>query len=178
MAYTAWSVVFGEQPTAAKWNQLGENDAGFKDGTNIDDAAIITRHYKAGSVDSAALAEAFFKGQWNDNGTVALQNGLVIQFGWFGEIGNDDKEMPMAKSFPKAFSTLMHLSANYIGVKTNSTSMSSINDTSQDGSDIITAMARSVDLTQFELIWKREGTSVLSSSHTWAASWIAIGKLA
>lgn len=42
MAYTAWSVVFGEQPTAAKWNQLGTNDAGFKDGTNIDSSAITT----------------------------------------------------------------------------------------------------------------------------------------
>lgn len=40
MAYTAWSVVYGEQPTAAKWNQLGANDAGFKDGTNIDNLAI------------------------------------------------------------------------------------------------------------------------------------------
>ena len=42
MAYTAWSVVFGEQPTAAKWNQLGENDAGFKTGANIDTDAITT----------------------------------------------------------------------------------------------------------------------------------------
>lgn len=29
MAYTAWSVVFGEQPSAAKWNILGTNDAHF-----------------------------------------------------------------------------------------------------------------------------------------------------
>lgn len=31
MAYTysAWSVVFGEQPTASKWNILGTNDASF-----------------------------------------------------------------------------------------------------------------------------------------------------
>lgn len=50
MAYTAWSVVYGEQPTAAKWNQLGENDAGFKDGTNIDNLAIINRHLGAGAV--------------------------------------------------------------------------------------------------------------------------------
>lgn len=42
MAYTAWSVVYGEQPTAAKWNQLGANDAGFKDGTNIDTGAITS----------------------------------------------------------------------------------------------------------------------------------------
>lgn len=44
MAYTTWSVVAYEQPTAAKWNQLGENDAGFRDGTNIDNDAILARH--------------------------------------------------------------------------------------------------------------------------------------
>lgn len=53
MAYTAWSVVFGEQPTAAKWNQLGTNDAGFKDGTNIDNDAIIARHLNTGAVEDA-----------------------------------------------------------------------------------------------------------------------------
>lgn len=44
MAYTAWSVVAYEQPSAAKWNQLGDNDAGFKNGSNIDDLAILLRH--------------------------------------------------------------------------------------------------------------------------------------
>lgn len=37
MAYNAWSVSFGEQPSAAKWNYLGTNDAFFEDfilGTN------------------------------------------------------------------------------------------------------------------------------------------------
>lgn len=29
MAYASWSVVFGEQPSAAKWNILGTNDAYF-----------------------------------------------------------------------------------------------------------------------------------------------------
>lgn len=29
MAYASWSVVFGEQPSAAKWNILGTNDAEF-----------------------------------------------------------------------------------------------------------------------------------------------------
>ncbi len=57
MAYTAWSVVFGEQPTAAKWNQLGANDAGFKDGTNIDDNAIIARHIINGGVTAAKMGK-------------------------------------------------------------------------------------------------------------------------
>lgn len=35
MSYTSWSVVFGEQPSAAKWNILGTNDASFNDGTGI-----------------------------------------------------------------------------------------------------------------------------------------------
>lgn len=44
MAYQSWSVVFGEQPSASKWNILGTNDAGFNDGTAIADDAIINRH--------------------------------------------------------------------------------------------------------------------------------------
>lgn len=44
MAYASWSVTFGEQPTAAKWNILGTNDAGFNDGTAIGDDAIQARH--------------------------------------------------------------------------------------------------------------------------------------
>lgn len=32
MAYTSWSVAFGEQPSAAKWNQLGGNDAALAAG--------------------------------------------------------------------------------------------------------------------------------------------------
>lgn len=60
MAYTAWSVVFGEQPTAAKWNQLGENDAGFKDGTNIDDNAILARHLADSIVSNEEMATDTF----------------------------------------------------------------------------------------------------------------------
>lgn len=60
MAYTAWSVVYGEQPTAAKWNQLGANDAGFKDGTHIDDDAIIARHIANNAVSNAQMATDTF----------------------------------------------------------------------------------------------------------------------
>lgn len=40
MAYASWSVVFGEQPSASKWNILGTNDASFNDGTGIGTNAI------------------------------------------------------------------------------------------------------------------------------------------
>lgn len=40
MAYASWSVVFGEQPSAAKWNILGTNDASFNDGTGLGNTTI------------------------------------------------------------------------------------------------------------------------------------------
>lgn len=39
-SYQSWSVVFGEQPSAAKWNILGTNDSAFNDGTGIGTDAI------------------------------------------------------------------------------------------------------------------------------------------
>jgi len=50
MSYQAWSVVFGEQPSASKWNILGQNDASFNDGTGIADNAIIARHILADTI--------------------------------------------------------------------------------------------------------------------------------
>lgn len=58
MAYASWSVVFGEQPSAAKWNILGTNDASFNDGTGIDDGAITPAKrsggYATGTVSMAS----------------------------------------------------------------------------------------------------------------------------
>ena len=47
MAYSSWSVVFGEQPSAAKWNILGTNDASFNDGTGIGNNVINSAQLKA-----------------------------------------------------------------------------------------------------------------------------------
>lgn len=40
MAYAPWSVTFGEQPSASKWNVLGTNDASFNDGSGIANDAV------------------------------------------------------------------------------------------------------------------------------------------
>lgn len=41
MAYSSWSVVFGEQPSAAKWNILGTNDADFN--TKLTRAGMVVQ---------------------------------------------------------------------------------------------------------------------------------------
>lgn len=70
MSYQVWSVVFGEQPSASKWNILGSNDASFNDGTGIANDAIIARHLANDAVETAAI----------DNGAVTadkLGNGAA-----------------------------------------------------------------------------------------------------
>lgn len=42
--YTAITFVAGEQPTTAKWNLIGSNDASFNNGNGFEDNIIVTRH--------------------------------------------------------------------------------------------------------------------------------------
>lgn len=58
MAYSSWSVSFGEQPSTAKWNILGTNDASFNNGTGIANLATnvtsISNPYKFRATRNAA----------------------------------------------------------------------------------------------------------------------------
>lgn len=57
--YAAWSVVADEQPTAAKWNILGSNDASFNNGNGFEDSIIIARHIAPAAVGSSKLGLDF-----------------------------------------------------------------------------------------------------------------------
>ena len=46
--YTAISFTAGEQPTTAKWNLVGSNDASFNTGNGFNDGVIVTRHIASG----------------------------------------------------------------------------------------------------------------------------------
>jgi hypothetical protein len=53
MAYTSWSVIFGEIPSATKWNILGANDAAFNNGTGFATGAIATASLAANAITKA-----------------------------------------------------------------------------------------------------------------------------
>ena len=89
MAYTAWSVVYGEQPTAAKWNQLGTNDAGFRDGTNIDDNTILNRHLADDVVklyDNVTFSGTILRKSANQS----FNNGTITTVTWDTETTDTD----------------------------------------------------------------------------------------
>lgn len=104
MAYTAWSVVFGEQPTAAKWNQLGENDAGFKDGTNIDNLAILTRHIADSNVTGAKIAN--YRTRRQNDTTNTDETAALIQTGWGRVTTGASAVVLESVTFPTAFTSI------------------------------------------------------------------------
>lgn len=171
MAYTAWSVVFGEQPTAAKWNQLGENDAGFKTGDNIDDNAILARHILDGVVTSPKLAEAFVRSRYQSNTTNSAPTGLTIQHGWGFMLGDADDTTTEAVTFPVAFTTLYSIQVSALGSKSGS-DPSGITDFS---SQTMLASAMAPSTTGFTaLVADYDGTAIASTVRV-GYSWIAIG---
>lgn len=72
MAYASWSVVFGEQPSAAKWNILGTNDASFNDGTGIDNGTINFRQLAAGAV--VQVVSTNYSNTTTGTGTIPVDN--------------------------------------------------------------------------------------------------------
>ncbi len=50
--YTAITFVASEQPTTAKWNLIGSNDASFNTGAGFNDGIIVNRHMAALAVKS------------------------------------------------------------------------------------------------------------------------------
>jgi hypothetical protein len=100
MAYAAFSVVFGEQPSAAKWNILGTNDAGFDtyigDGTN----AIQQRVY-------------------NQTGAVATGTGTIPFDNTIPQITEGTEFMTQAIT-PKSATNILEIDVRFFGGLTGS----------------------------------------------------------
>lgn len=94
MTYTAWSVTFGEQPSAAKWNQLGTNDAGFRTGGNFPNGAVV---------------------QVVGNATTAVATGttLIPMDDSIPQSGEGDEYMTQAIT-PKSASNVLVITANLV----------------------------------------------------------------
>lgn len=67
--YTAITFVANEQPTTAKWNLIGSNDASFNNGNGFNDAIIINRHIADDAVKGNNLLLDTVQSDW-----VALGN--------------------------------------------------------------------------------------------------------
>jgi len=102
MAYATWSVVFGEQPSASKWNILGSNDASFNDGTGIGTDAIkssklfygLVRYRQGGASGDAT---------WITKGTTNTATDAKDVFIQVGSITGNTSGSDTAIVFPTAY---------------------------------------------------------------------------
>lgn len=83
MAYVAWSVVFGETPSASKWNILGTNDSSFNDGSGLNNiqnpiVAASTSHIELTPGTSKFVKIATLR---QDDTTNSYKNKTVILHG-------------------------------------------------------------------------------------------------
>lgn len=164
MAYVAWSVVFGEQPTAAKWNILGTNDASFHDGTGIDDDVILTRH----------LIENFAKSRYKETASNSSESGLLFQYGHHSFVGNSTATYETTITLPQAYTTLLAVGGTFVGAKSGAIASNIKQYTTTLTSSGITIHARPLNDSSFELgVSRQSGTLVNTSS--FGAAWWAIG---
>lgn len=97
MAYASWSVVFGEQPSASKWNILGTNDASFNDGTGIGTSVIDHTKVAAG----AQVQMVYSQSQANSSGT-----GLIPVDNSIPQSGEGDQYFSLAIT-PKSATNIL-----------------------------------------------------------------------
>ena len=169
------------------WEQLSSvtvaNGASSVNSGNIVDTRAYA-HLKGsliddGSVTSAKIAQAFFKGRYqkDNNNTIASsdESGLTVQFGWCQIIGNGTSAISEAITFPTAFSTVLLVVASPMGglaagVASDITTLQDVT------ANPIVVSANSPRTTGFNLQMLRTGGTFGSTSY-YAASWIAIGTI-
>lgn len=172
MAYTAWSVVFGEQPTAAKWNQLGANDAGFKDGTNIDNLAILTRHLNNDGVTGEKIGSYYIEKQTNT--TNSTENTQLIQGGVGMITGDTTNAIEESVTFPVAFAggTVPIVFANAFGFRPTADGFNLSGLSSWEGQ---TAVAGEATNTSFMARMRRNDGATYGNTTNYYYTWLAIG---
>ncbi len=102
--YAAWSVIAGEQPTAAKWNILGTNDASFNTGNGFNDNIIVTRHIADSQVTGAKIAS--YRGKRQNDTTNTDETAAIIQYGWGAVVmGGSGAIADETVTFPQAYTS-------------------------------------------------------------------------
>lgn len=155
MAYTSWSVVFGEQPSAAKWNQLGTNDALFDSAIGVNASGFMVHKLWRHKIITSA----------------STQSNVMVQSGWDRVQGTSTSTIDKAITFPTAFDTILSVVVNGNGFKASDP----VTIDGSTGSSAETNNAGAISVTGFTAtVSHRDAASNLGTSW-YAFSWLAVG---
>lgn len=160
MAYASWSVVFGEQPSAAKWNILGSNDAYFD--TSI--TALNDLIAKSGS--NTVLNNIPYQAQTSNS----VRDGVLIQHGYGSFATGAAASKTKTITFPTAYATIPIVIACAGGDDTGGSTVLGAGN-AEDQSFHINA----ITLTNSSFVARALATASWASGTTVFFHWIAIG---
>lgn len=168
MAYASWSVTFGEQPSASKWNILGTNDAYFA--TIVGTAGVFNvgsdGFHRINGFRSKAIS------------TSTTNSNVMIQSGWDFIQGNGSAPISKAITFPTAYtSTPFMVIINSIGEKTSSdpTALSDFSTVVGGDASVFSSQANGWATTGFTAYISAVSGQSLSATNRYGFTWIAFG---
>jgi hypothetical protein len=183
MTYTAFSVVFGEQPSAAKWNLLGANDAALRDGSGqqwannqniqaLNASAVAKNMIRLGSDNYMKLSQL----PYQQDTTNSTKEDVLFQTGWgfISTGGGGVSQITETVTFPVAFTTLLGIETTTVGLLAGSDPASIIALTATTGGDIISSIYQPT-ATNFISSLKVAGGTNFAASQRWGYSWLAWG---
>lgn len=163
MAYASWSVVFGEQPSATKWNILGTNDAEFN--------SMIVK--TAGGLTTVNLLR-----MQNDNANSindSTASNVMVQGGWAQTVGDASADIFDSITFPTEFDTILYVMTSTGGRGTSGAAATIANVTLAYASGASsTASWDDVTVSGFNVSQNRS-TGSYTSGEYYAFSWQAWG---
>jgi hypothetical protein len=174
--YVLWSVTAGEQPTTAKWNLLGSNDASFNAGNGLNDSVIVARHLANGSVTPPAandLTKAVNRQNITTNSVVTNQ---LIQYGWGYFTGSGARSQSQTVTFPVAYDNVPMVVLSYNGARNTSRGVPASPSDAIDGYyDVIHGTAAVATTTNVIAAISFLDAASIPTAMYHLYSWIAIG---
>lgn len=177
MGYQLWSVVAFEQPTAAKWNILGTNDAEFDSLIADDSGHTNVKAETSKVVKQQTLRRNITSSDYKDK--------TVIIHGWDYIQGDTTLAMSKAISFGVTFSEAPTVVITYSGARAGSapTLVSDLTGVGENEAFGFTATAGASTTTGFTAVIgtvSRDGNAATGFANTsyFGFSWIAMGRLA
>jgi hypothetical protein len=159
MAYAVFSVVFGEQPSAAKWNILGTNDAEFNS---------MIRH-------NSGSYTIFDDLPYQTITANSSQDNILKQSGWryVSTGGGGTSLLTLAMSYPVVFTTLLGISVTVIGMNASSDPVSILDFTSATNGDVFGSA--SVPTASGFTANLKLNSGTFAASQRWGIAWQAWG---
>lgn len=160
MAYAAFSVVFGEQPSAAKWNILGTNDSSFNDATG-----------------TPSVVKGVNRQDIAANSVVTNQQ---LQSGWTYVTGDGvNKRESVTITFPVAFDSAPVVTSTSIGVLvgSNPDSIDDFNASIAGTAGDLGWLVSVHNVSTTGCVLTINDTATLTSTWRLGLSWIAVGTI-